>query len=90
MNWPWTRPQPTNQALIERLEALERKIKALSTDWDETYEKFQRLNARMAQRWRRLSRAEDEAGDEDQPAAARNGADTPTNPLALELLRGRQ
>lgn len=97
MKWPWTRTQPTPTHLIERLEAVERGFRTLRTDWDETYEKFQRLNARMAQRWRRLVAAEEaadsSAGDgadgHAQPAVPDRGADLQgiTNPLALELLR---
>jgi hypothetical protein len=97
MRFPWTRPEPTNTQLIERLEAVERKLKALQTDWDETYEKFQRLNARMAQRWRRLAAAEDASGSPgeemgaDGHAHAQPAADGHvqgiSNPLALELLR---
>jgi hypothetical protein len=88
MRLPWTRPEPTNTALIERLEAVERKIKALQTDWDSTYEKFQRLNARMAQRWRRLDEAEQDAGNGEQQKPA--PAEHITNPLAIELLRGKR
>jgi hypothetical protein len=99
MKWPWTRPEPTNTHVIERLEAVERKLKALQTDWDETYEKFQRLNARLAQRWKRLVAAEDDGGGVREtppggsgPGAAGNDAAPElgiTNPLALELLRGK-
>lgn len=91
-NWPWTRHEPSNIEVIERLEAVERRIKALSTDWDQTYEQFQRLNAKLAQRWKRLQQAEQEASTENGEAGAPTSPDPSriTNPLAIELMRGHR
>lgn len=90
--WPWTHPKRTNTELFERIESLERKFKAIQTDWDSTFEKFARLNARMAQRWKRLVEAEDAQDAPDDSSndsrSARATAPVTTNPLALELLRG--
>ena len=98
--WPWTRtvtpPDPEIVALRARCEAVERTVRDIRTDWDATYEKFQRLNATLAARWRRLNRAEAEAGqgggDQSEGVVEGGGAAQPgaiTNPLALELLRRR-
>jgi hypothetical protein len=100
--WPFSRPLPPPHpeivALRADLDALKRTVRDVQTDWDQTYEKFQRLNATLAQRWKRLVAAEDERGGPGEATAGGSGADHPgsadspqlgiTNPLALELLKG--
>lgn len=90
--WPFkTRPQPTPTDLIVRLEAAERAIKHLQTDWVEMYEKFQRLYAKLAQRAKRdADRAEQSVDGAGVPGPdAQPGNDLRTsNPLALALLKG--
>ncbi len=51
----------------ERLERLEKQVKMLEIEWNETYDKFRQLHMRVAKRVQRLDQAE---ADE----AAGNGA----------------
>lgn len=59
MKWPWSRQEPPEPRIrnlealegwVLRLEALERQVKGIVLDWDETYDKFRRLYARLAKR----------------------------------------
>jgi hypothetical protein len=63
---------------------MEHRIRELETDWDLTYEKFQRLSARLAKR----ARDEEERAQSPQEQRT-DGRPTITNPLAIELLKGR-
>lgn len=93
--WPFrrrTRSEP-NGDLVERMEALERAIRNLKTDWDETYEKFSRLNARLAKRIKRGEELEGNPGEEDDRPSAGNldgraRSIHTNNPLARQLLGG--
>lgn len=102
VHMPWfSRNKPPSHpeivALRADLDALKTQLRDLRTDWDHTYERFQRLGATLAQRWKRLVAAEDAARASDDSGGsgharaegAHRGDDTPgiTNPLALELLR---
>lgn len=83
-------PPPVD--LAPRLEKLERAMKALELDWEEYFERFRRLLARLSKR----------AADEEKRAAgaisgdvrapgvaqdARSVTDRITNPLARRLLQ---
>jgi hypothetical protein len=57
----WLRPRPD---LEERLEKLERALRDIQVDWDQTYEKFRILNLRLAKRVKREEQATSE-GDEN-------------------------
>ncbi len=75
----------------ERMERLERKIRDLETDWAGQYDKFHRLNMRLAKRAKALEEAEElpEPAREDR-AGATNGGRGDISPLAKQLLsRGR-
>jgi hypothetical protein len=50
MKFPWSR---SSQPLEERVERLERGLRDLYTDWDDTYVKFRNLLAREAKKARR-------------------------------------
>ena len=50
MRWPWSRQAPD---LEERVERLERAIRDLQVDWDQTYEKFRILLMRLSKREKR-------------------------------------
>lgn len=67
--------------MLDRLDKLERQVKDLRLDWDLTFEKFQRLAARLA---KRAERAEEAA--EDPPRHTNGDSLTIRNPLAAALL----
>ncbi len=72
---------------LARLEALERKIKALELEWDEMYDQFRRLYAKLS---KRVERAKNDDHDSDREEEAPPPGARVTNPLALQLLqRGR-
>lgn len=91
--WPFGKPKiDRNQErpslalddMRERMDRLERKIRDIETDWASTYDKFHRLNMRLAKRAKL-----EEPAPEDPPREP-NGPQPPTNPLAQALLaRGR-
>jgi len=67
-------------------------MRDLETDWQGQYDKFHRLNMRLAKRAKMLEEAEEatEKTPEDRPRDT-NGDQGITNPLALQLLqRGRR
>lgn len=73
-----------------RLERLERAQRDLRLDWDASYEKFGKLYARLAKRARREEQGADVALESTNGGGgATPGTPRVTNPLALELLRGR-
>jgi hypothetical protein len=67
--WPFDRKQ-TEPALGERVAQLEKQVKALTLEWDEWYDKYRRLYARIAKRQER---------DEAVEPESREDAPEPTN-----------
>jgi succinate dehydrogenase/fumarate reductase-like Fe-S protein len=61
MRFPWSRPAPD---LEIRLEKLERVVRDLVLDWDQTYEKFRLLSLRLS---KRAKRAEEQEQGELEP-----------------------
>lgn len=75
-------PTP-DPAWLARLEVVEKRLKALDVEWDEWYDKYRRLYARLAKRV-----AHDEKAAEDAPGSTNGKAPfPPLNPLAARLLR---
>lgn len=84
MSWFRRKPRLDEDA-IARLHDLERKLKVIEADWDEWYDKFRRLYARLSKRVERDEKASTLPQDErSEPERHRT-----TNPLALALLTGR-
>lgn len=89
--WPFRRSKPSAD-LTERVELLEKQLRNIRVDWDETYEKFARLNQRIAKRVRDAQKLDAEHEEPAEPMHTNalrtaNGRRI-TNPLAAELLRG--
>ncbi|MHC4067048.1 MAG: hypothetical protein ACYSUI_21435 [Planctomycetota bacterium] len=83
--WPFSRKPRPREDWEPRVEKLERGLRDLKTDWDEVYEKFARLNARLAKR------IKDEEKKAQVAAGETNGdhpdtTNPPKNPLAARLL----
>lgn len=74
MRWPFRRSEQDFDAQA-RIEALERKIKSLEVEWDEWYDKYRRLYARLSKRVER---------DGEPPATGHRV----TNPMARRLMGG--
>lgn len=73
------------------MERLERVVRDLRTDWAQEYDKFHRLNMRLAKRQKVLEDAE-EIEEPNTPRTANrpgspNGEPATRNPLAQQLLR---
>lgn len=98
--WPFNRaktePNQVRQSpalldIAERMDRLERIVRDIQTDWESQYDKFHRLNMRLAKRQKALEESEDGGN----PAPENGSGDTNTaplthNPLAQALLsRGR-
>ena len=64
--WPFDR-KPTEPALGERVAQLEKQVKALTLEWDEWYDKYRRLYARIAKRQERDEAVEAPQSREDAP-----------------------
>ena len=61
-----------------RVEELERRLKSIEIEWDEWYDKYRRLYARIAKRVKAQEAAESPENDEQARAKV--------NPLALRIL----
>lgn len=61
--------------LLDRLEQLERAVKALQLDWEQTYDKVHRLMARIARRQAILEAAETREDAPGSPIAGPAGVD---------------
>lgn len=76
----------SDQKQIENLEArvekLERDMRDVRVDWDMTFEKFAKLNARLAKRMRDAEKASEDASQGTNGGKAR----VEMNPLADRLL----
>lgn len=85
--WPWKRQRPVAD-LEERQDRVERQMRDLRADWDSTFEKFAKLNARLAKRAKReMDAAEAEKTAEDAPESTNGDHSRVTdNPLAARLL----
>ena len=82
MSWFKRAPKPPNDWEL-RVETLERRFKGLEADWDEWYDKYRRLYARLSKRIQDSKKADEDAPEDTngQPVGYRN-------PLAERLLRG--
>jgi len=65
MKWLWSRSR-VDEGWILRLESLERQVKALVIEWDEWFDKYRRLYARLA---KRVSDANKEPDVPEEPQA---------------------
>lgn len=83
-----SRTSPALLDIAERMDRLERKIRDLETDWASQYDKFHRLNMRLAKRAKMLEEAEDNGNSahEDAPGATISRQPI-SNPMAEILLR---
>lgn len=91
--WPFTKPKPDEtllnrvQALESRLDAMERERKSLRLEWDDIFEKFSRLYARLAKR-AKSELEEPPQMPQDRKTQAGEGQDI--NPVALALMNGNR
>lgn len=77
----FSRSKP-NADLEERLHKVERDVRDLKLDWDMTFEKFAKLNARLAKRVKR----EEQSSEDDAQGTNGGKARVDINPLADRLL----
>lgn len=90
--WPFTKPKPDEtllnrvQALESRLDAMDRERKSLKLEWDDIFEKFSRLYARLVKR----SKAELEDAEMPSDRKTRTGEGDDINPAAMALLNGNR
>lgn len=84
MRWFRSEPKPPTDWEL-RVETLERRFRALEADWDEWYDKYRRLYARLSKRVSDARKA-----DEDVPGETNGPEPTHTiSPFAARLLRGQ-
>lgn len=95
--WPFNKPKidrnqvresPALLDLDDRMSRLERVVRDLQTDWAAQYDKFHRLNMRLAKRQKAIEDAEEQPSKthEDGPEGT-NGPEPAPNPLAIRLLQ---
>lgn len=70
--------------LNDRLIGTEKPLKDILVEWDDYYEKFRNLYARIAKRQQREAEAE-----KAEPETANGAFPSDINPLALQLLQGK-
>lgn len=86
--WPFSRGARQVSDQLQRIEALERRLKVIEADWDEWYDKFRRLYARLSKRVERGDEAVESASSGPEAARTDGKRYQSTNPLALAILRG--
>ena len=84
--WPFRR-KPASPELIERIETLERGLRNLRIDWDDTYEKLTRILGRITKR-DALARARGAETPEDAPEST-NGAPPVLDPFSEQVMQLR-
>lgn len=57
MNWPWTRREPADDDLYDRVSKLERKVNELSLDWSDVLDKLLHRVQRQSKRDRDAAKA---------------------------------
>jgi hypothetical protein len=77
MRWFWMAPK-ADRDLERRVEKLEDEWKKISMEWEEWFDKFRRLYARIAKRAEYVERAENPADGADVPR--RTGSSMPASP----------
>lgn len=82
--WPHLGRSRQVSDALGRIEALERRLKVMEADWDEWYDKFRRLYARLS---KRVERDEKDLTLPDNGRSPHQPAPTMA-PLAAQLLRG--
>lgn len=82
------RTSPALLDLQDRMERLERIVRDLKTDWAQEYDKFHRLNMRLAKRQKALDGEiePNEPRSANRPGSS-DGERVIQNPLAAQLLR---
>lgn len=65
MQWPWSGPKPDPE-LEQRVSRLEGRMKSIEVEWDEWFDKYRRLYARLAKRVQQ-QREDDETASQDAP-----------------------
>lgn len=85
MNWPWNRPEPTNNDLLERITRLERRQELLEDYTDQKLDMMRSYSARVEKRSRDAARS-----PRTQSEDPGNGMATPeSNPRVARLLARR-
>jgi len=58
MNWPWNKPEPTPNQIMERLDRIESTARTLVLEWEDAHEKIKNAMARLRKRERDAEAAE--------------------------------
>ena len=74
----WWKSTRREKDIVERLETLERAMKALYLDWDDAYDKMRTLTARFTKRAQQIEKHEAEV---DPVNASRTGSTTVSSAL---------
>lgn len=76
--------------LIERVEALERRWKSVELEWDDMFDRFRRLHAKLSKREKSEQAESGNGARMPQETRSAGGRHRITNPAALALLGGRR
>ena len=85
--WPF-KQKPASPDLVERIETLERGLRNLRIDWDDTYEKLTRILGRITKR-DALARARGAETPEDAPGS-HEPEPAATDPFSQQVLALRR
>ena len=85
--WPFRR-KPASPDLLERIETLERGLRGLRLDWEDTYEKISRILSRISKR-AALAAARGAETPEDAPQST-NAEQPALDPFSEQVLALRR
>lgn len=83
--WPFRRKEPSPD-LIERIETLERGLRAIRLEWEETYDKVARMMGRIAKRQALAEKAAEDAPGSTIPGGV--GLDPMSQAILARRRRG--
>jgi phage shock protein A len=85
--WKWRSKK--DSVILERLETLERAMKALHLDWDDAYDKMRTLTARFTKRAQQIEKHNDAMQPENGSATGSTTATSALDPVSQRILERR-
>ena len=85
----WWKSTRKEKDIVERLETLERAMKALYLDWDDAYDKMRTLTARFTKRAQQIEKHEAEAEPVNASRTGSTIVSSALDPVSRRILERR-